>query len=95
MKTIITVAAVLFAAGVSADDFYNGLADGNPDLFDSHQSSGAATATQPSVGDSFDRYQGLADGNPDLFRSDRSGPTDSGEDPDIYMNASGNPDLKY
>ena len=32
MKTIITTAAALFAANVSAVEIYLGLADGNPDL---------------------------------------------------------------
>jgi len=50
---------------------------------------------QPGVGDSFDVYSGLADGNADLFKSDSSGPTDSGDDPDIYMGVSGNPDLQF
>jgi hypothetical protein len=96
MKTIITaIAATLFTAAVNADDVYHGLADGNPDLFDSHQAVTSMTGVQPSVGDSFDRYHGLADGNSDLFKADRSGPTDSGEAPDIYGKLSGNPDLRF
>ena len=50
---------------------------------------------QPGVGDSFDPYGGLADGDADLFKADRSGPTDGGDDPDIYMSISGNPNLQF
>jgi len=96
MKTIITaIAATLFTVAVSADDVYHGLAEGNPDLFDSHQPMESKTGVQPSVGDSFDRYHGLADGNSDLFKADPSGPTNSGKDPDIYGELSGNPDLRF
>jgi hypothetical protein len=41
------------------------------------------------------RYQGLADGNPDLFTANRGGPSDSGDDPNIYRGISGNPDLEF
>ncbi len=94
MKTIIaTVAATLFAASVGAADVYHGLETGNSDL-DGTSAEGFA-GVQPGVGDGIDIYSGLADGNADLFKSDRSGPTDSGDDPDIYMSVSGNPDLQF
>ena len=94
MKTIITaVTATLFAASVGAADVYHGLERGNSDL-DVSSTEGFA-GVQPGVGDSFDIYSGLADGNADLFKTDRSGPTDSGDDPDIYMGVSGNPDLQF
>lgn len=89
------VAATLFAAGVGAADLYHGLDEGNSDLSSLRSTSGSVVATQPGVGDSVDRYQGWADGNPDLFEVDPSGPTDSGSDPDIYMNLSGSPDLHF
>ena len=96
MKIIITAAAaILFAAGVHADDVYHGLAQGNSDLFDRHQPVDSMAAVQPSVGDSFDRCQGLGDGNTDLFRGDGSLERESTGRPDIYMNVSGNPDLRY
>ena len=96
MKTIITAAAaVLFTAGVNADDVYQGLAAGNPDLFDRHQPVDSMSAVQPSVGDGFDRYHGLGDGNADLFKGDGSLERESTGRPDIYMNVSGNPDLRY
>jgi len=93
MKTIITAAAVLFAANVSAADIYHGLGDGNSDLSTQRVDANDFVGVQPSVGDRVDRYQGWADGNPDLFKA--TGTTQSSEDPDIYMNVSGNPDLRF
>lgn len=96
MKTIIaTIAATLFTAGVGATDVYYGLEKGNADLSNPPLSAADFAGMQPGVGDSVDRYHGLADGNSDLFKADRSGPTDSGDDPDIYGNVSGNPDLSF
>jgi hypothetical protein len=96
MKTIISAAAaVLFTAGVHADDVYHGLAEGNSDLFDRHQPVDTMAPVQPSVGDGFDRYQGLGDGNADLFKGDGSLQRESTGRPDIYMNASGNSDLQF
>ena len=95
MKTIITVAAVLFAANVSAADFYHGLDKGNSDLSTQRVSGGDFAGMQPNIGDSIDRYHGLADGNSDLFKGDGSQPMESTGRPDIYMNVSGNPDLQF
>ena len=96
MKIIIpAVAAVLFTAGVHAGDVYHGLAQGNPDLIDRHQPVDVMAATQPSVGDSFDRYQGIGDGNTDLFKGDGSLDRESTGRPDIYTNGAGNPDLRF
>jgi hypothetical protein len=95
MKIIITTAAALFAANVSAVEIYQGLRAGNPDLSPQRVSAEDFTGIQPSVGDSFDRYHGLAEGNPDLFKAERVGPAESGEAPDIYGGVQGNPDLGY
>ena len=95
MKTIITAAAVLLAANVSAADFYQGLEQGNSDLSTQHVSASDFNGVQPSVGDSVDRYHGLAEGNPDLFKGDGRQPIESTGRPDIYMNASENPDLRF
>lgn len=96
MKTIFTtVAATLFAANINAIEIYHGLAEGNSDLSTQRLSAADFVGVQPSVGDSVDRYHGWADGNPDLFKSDPSNPTDTGDDPDIYRGASGNPDLSF
>lgn len=96
MKTIIiTIAATLFTANVGASDVYQGLEQGNPDLASTHVSAAEYAGVQPGIGDSVDIYGGLADGNADLFKADRSGPTSSGNDPDIYMSVSGNPDLQF
>ena len=95
MKTITTLAAALFATQVSAIDIYYGLGEGHPDLSTTRISAEDFAGVQPSLGDSVDRYHGWAEGNPDLFQADRSGPTDSGNDPDIYMNLNGNPDLHF
>ena len=57
MKTIIiTAAASLFAANVSAADLYQGLAVGNSDLHTQRVSAEDFVGVQPSVGDSIDRY---------------------------------------
>ena len=93
MKTIITAAAVLFAANVSAADIYHGLGDGNSDLSTQRVSANDFVGVQPSIGDSVDRYQGWADGNPDLFKA--TGTTNTTDDPDIYTSISGNPDLQF
>ena len=95
MKTIITAAAALFAANVSAADVYHGLERGNTDLSGQRLSAEDFTGVQPSIGDSVDRYHGLADGNSDLFKGDGSQSTKSAGRPDIYMNVSGNPDLQF
>ena len=95
MKTIITAAAILFAANVSAADIYHGLGEGNSDLSTQRVSANDFAGVQPSIGDSVSRYQGWAEGNPDLFKADRSGPSGAGSDPDIYMGLAGNPDLQF
>lgn len=96
MKTIITAVAVtFFTATVSAANFYHGLDAGNSDLSLQRLSADDFTGVQPSIGDTVDRYQGWGHGNPDLFNSDENVRTDSGEDPNIYRNVSGNPDLNF
>ena len=96
MKTIIiTAAAALFTANVGAVEIYHGLGAGNPDLSTQRISAQDFVGVQPSVGDSIDRYHGLADGNSDLFKGDGSQPMESTGRPDIYMNVSGNPDLRF
>ena len=95
MKTIITAAAVLFAANVSAADIYHGLGEGNSDLSTQRVSASDFVGVQPSIGDSVSRYHGLADGNPDLFKGDGSQSRESTGNPDIYGVASGNPDLQF
>jgi hypothetical protein len=95
MKSITTLAAALFATQVSAIEIYYDLGEGHPDLSAERITAEDFAGVQPSVGDSVDRYHGWAEGNPDLFQVDRSGPTDSGNDPDIYMNLHENPDLHF
>ncbi len=95
MKTIITAAAVLFTANVSATSVYHGLDAGNTDLNSSQPSAVEVTGMQPSVGDRPDIYGRFDDGNADLFKGDGTqSPTSTGR-PDIYMNVSGNPDLQF
>mgnify|MGYP003702909357 FL=1 len=94
MKIIITAAAAaLFAANVSAADFYHGLDKGNTDLSTPRVGANDFVGVQPSIGDGTDRYHGLADGNSDLFKA--SGTTNTTDDPNIYMSISGNPDLHF
>ncbi|MEA3274078.1 MAG: hypothetical protein U9Q81_02025 [Pseudomonadota bacterium] len=99
MKQLVAaIAATFFAAGVSAGenfDFHHGLSDGNPDLSQKVQESDTMTGIQAGVGDSFDIYRGLADGNPDLSQRSSGSVSASGEDPDIYQELSGNPDLHF
>jgi hypothetical protein len=96
MKTIVTAAAAaLFAANVSAVEIYHGLANGNSDLSPQRLSADVFTGIQPSIGDNVDRYQGFADGNTDLFKGEGSQERPSTGRPDIYMNASENPDLAF
>ena len=95
MKRLLAVmVAGLFAGGVSATDFYYNLGGANSDLSNERLSAQDFSGVQPSVGDTVARYQGWADGNPDLFKADRSGQSDSGNDPNIYSNISGNPDIE-
>ena len=96
MKRLLAViASSFFAAGASAAGFYGGLDEGNSDLSTQRVSAEDFAGVQPSIGDSVERYQGWADGNPDLFEADFSGPTDGGDNPDIYMLFSDSPDLQY
>ena len=96
MKPVLAViASSIFAAGVSAADIYHGLDNGNSDLSTERLSAADFAGVQPSIGDSVNRYQGWAKGNPDLFMADRGGPSDSGDDPNIYRGISGNPDLEF
>jgi len=94
MKTIITAAAALFAANVSAADIYYGLGEGNTDLSTQRLSAEDFAGVRPSIGDSVSRYHGWAKGNPDLFKANRSAPNGATRDPDIYKGLSGNPDLE-
>ena len=95
MKTIITAAAILFAANVSAADIYYGLGDGNDDLSVQRLSAEDFAGAQPSVGDSVSRYQGWDEGNPDLFKAAGSQERASTGRSDIYQDFSGNPDLQF
>jgi hypothetical protein len=95
MKTIVTAAAVLFAANVSAAEIYHGVGEGNSDLPTHRVSAEDFVGVQPSIGDSVERYHGLADGNSDLFKGDGSQSIKSTGRPDIYTNVSGNPDLQF
>jgi hypothetical protein len=96
MKRLLgVIASGLFAATVNGADIYYGLDDGNSDLSTQRLSAQDFAGVQPSVGDSVERYQGWAHGNPDLFKVDRSGTTNSGDDPNIYLGISGNPDLQF
>jgi len=94
-KFAAAIVTTLFATGINAADIYYGLGDGNSDLSTQRFSADDFSGVQPSVGDSVKRYQGWAEGNPDLFVADTGGPTDSGDDPDIYKGISGNPDLQF
>jgi hypothetical protein len=96
MTTVITsVFAALFAGGVSAASFYHGLENGNSDLSSGGSLSFEYAGVQPGVGDNVDIYGGLDDGNADLFKTDRTGPSDTGEDPDIYRDLGGSSDLQF
>lgn len=90
MKTIFaTAAATMFAAGVSAADFYNGLGTGNRDLAPMHHSAGAQMGAKSGVGDNFDLYHGFSTGNPDLMstanRAADGTPTAADDDRKIYV----------
>lgn len=96
MKIIITtIAATLFTASVGAADFYQGIDQGNSDLSTPRVSAQDFAGVQPGIGDSVDRYQDWDEGNPDLFKASSTGSTDGGNDPDIYMGLSENPDLHF
>ena len=93
MKRLLAViVSSVFAAGVSAADWYDDFTDGNSDVSNQRVSAADFTGVQPSVGDSVSRYHSLARANPDLFEA--SGTTKSSDDPDIYKSVSGNPDLE-
>jgi hypothetical protein len=96
MKTIIiTAAAAVFAANISAAEIYHALADGNSDLSPQHVSAEDFVGVQPSVGDSVPRYHGWDEGNADLFKAEGSQSRTSTGRPDIYSGFSGNPDLRF
>lgn len=95
MKSIITAAAILLAANAGAAGFYHGLDNGNSDLSTQPGSAHEFVGVQPGIGDRIDVYHGLADGNSDLLKGDGSQSIESTGRPDIYMNISGNPDLRF
>ncbi|MEN8175156.1 MAG: hypothetical protein ABFS23_05305 [Pseudomonadota bacterium] len=66
-RTILTLAASIFATGVGADSIYGGFADGNPDLYPHSTKDTGVTAVQPAIGSDADIYHGFEVGNPDLF----------------------------
>jgi hypothetical protein len=95
MKRLLAViASSVFAAGVSATDWYDDLADGNSDLSNKRLSTADFAGVQPSIGDSTSRYHGIAQDNPDLFIADSNSATHSGDEPRVYGSVSGNPDLE-
>jgi hypothetical protein len=95
-KLIASIAAAAFAAGATADGFYHGFAEGNPDLLANRVAADSVVAAQPGVGDSLDRYHGLDDGNSDLFKTPRdSWAQSNSENPDIYGGFRGSPSLGY
>ena len=94
-RLLIVIASSVFAAGVSATDWYDDFTDGNSDASNQRLSAADFAAVQPSVGDSVSRYHGLARGNPDLFNTGRGGSGSAGKDPHIYGGISGNPDLEF
>jgi hypothetical protein len=93
-KTILVVAAVLFAASAQAADSRQQFVMGNPDSDNSRMHYQGVTAIQPGVGADFDRYQGFGGANPDLFAVD-VGTSTPDELPDIYGPFGGSPDLSY
>ncbi|MEN8133813.1 MAG: hypothetical protein ABFS45_27380 [Pseudomonadota bacterium] len=95
-RTIVTLAALIFATGVGADTIYGGFADDNPDLYPHSLKDRGVTALQPAIGSDVNIYHGFEVGNPDLFS-----PTgvivhsSGGEAADVYGDfAKGNPDLQ-
>jgi hypothetical protein len=95
MKIIITAAAMLLAANVTAASVYHGLDAGNTDLNGSQPFAAEVTGVQPGVGDHVDIYGRLDDRNADLFRGDGVQSRPSTGRPDVYRNLSANPDLKF
>ncbi|MFY9973698.1 MAG: hypothetical protein WAK53_05555 [Chromatiaceae bacterium] len=88
MKTLLAaIATAAFAAGAAAadDTFYHGWAEGNPDLLPAADAMESVVATQPGVGDTFDRYHGLEAGNDDLFGTPRDkGDQRFSKNPNVY-----------
>lgn len=86
MKILLAaVVTAAFAASAMADDIYNGLAKGNPDLNRGRLANPPVVAVQPGVGDSLNIYHGLDDGNADLFRTPKDeGARSFSENPDIF-----------
>jgi hypothetical protein len=94
-KIVITAAAMLFAANVTAASVYHGLDAGNTDLNSSQPFAAEVTALQPSVGDRIDIYGRLDERNPDRFSGDGIQSRPSTGRPDISMNLSAKPYLKF
>jgi hypothetical protein len=95
MKIIIAaLTAAFFAAAAVAGDSYLTFGEGNPDLAPQWGSMETFTGVQPSVGDEIQPYHGFAEGNPDVCKCERI-ETGVCEDPNIYANCAGNPDLAY
>jgi hypothetical protein len=93
-KTIISTAAILFAATAYAADSRQQFISDNPDSDNSRGFYQGVTAVAPGFGADIDRYQGLADDNPDLFAA-ALGTAPPHERPDIYGPLGASPDVTY
>ena len=92
-KTIVAVAAVLFATGASAANIYHGFGGNNPDLYTGNTSAPMTVTDSGHGGGGLDRYQGWANGNPDLVTS-TGGSGSTHRSPDRYRGFDdGNSDL--
>ncbi len=83
-KLVVSIASIVFAGSVSASNesfIYHGFEVDNPDLYAGYEATDEATATQPGIGDRWDRsrsqslrtpdsYDIFVMGNPDNYSGD-------------------------
>lgn len=97
-RLLATLAIVLFAAGVGADDVYRGLAKGSGELNDDHPPKPQVAGVQPGRGDIIDIYHGFGNGSGDLFqwqwtRTDKASYRLSSKATNIYSGFCGTSEL--
>lgn len=95
----IATITLMASASVSADSFYGGFSDGNPELYPYTSQSDHMTGVQPGVGDSVSSYGGTRSESGGLFSANASGGSNMENRntgfPDIYKGFGHNADISW
>jgi hypothetical protein len=101
-RLIMVIGASMVMASAGASHVYQGLAEGDPNLYGYGPDDQGFVGVQPGVGDRVDIYQGFGPGNDDLFPTvapvgaePRETESSFIELPRVYRGFSRNPDLSW